>query len=111
MPPTLLKRLLAKEVRVDRSRLLQVFRFLVNNNFLRDFDPDAPKTDRAAARDESENAKPRKKGLDELWMFPWVDDPEQGEAAVKEKLKQLAAEPDATREEDEEDDEGNIVPK
>ena len=65
---TLLRKLLAREVRVDRSRLLQVFRFLVNNDFLRGHDPSRP---------------------GDLWMFPWVDDPVR---SPKETLRALAAE-------------------
>ena len=65
---TLLRKLLAREVRVDRSRLLQVFRFLVNNDFLRGHDPSRP---------------------GDLWMFPWVDNPVR---SPKETLRALAAE-------------------
>ena len=53
---------------MDRSRLLQVFRFLVNNDFLRGHDPSRP---------------------GDLWMFPWVDDPVR---SPKETLRALAAE-------------------
>jgi hypothetical protein len=69
--PTLLKRLFAKEVRVDRSRLLQVFRFLAANDFLR-----GPRTDPGT-----------------LWMFPWSDDPEKpsDESGLKERLRRLNA--------------------
>ena len=66
---SLLKKLFAKEVRVDRSRLLQVFRFLAANDFLR--------TERR---------------LDALWMFPWADDPERDPERDKQRLRELAAE-------------------
>ena len=67
---TLLKKLFAKEVRVDNARLLQVFRFLVANDFLR-----------------------HDKRLDALWVFPWADDPERDpERDTKERLRKLAAE-------------------
>ena len=85
-PPTLLKRLLAREMRADRSRLLQTFRFLVNNDFLRDA---------RAARGEN------------LWMFPWADDPERGDEAARERIRlarESAADDD---EEDDDDDEGD----
>ena len=80
-PPTLLKRLLAREMRADRSRLLQTFRFLVNNDFLRDA---------SAARGEN------------LWMFPWADDPERDDAAARERIR-IARE--SAADEDDEDDE------
>ena len=85
--PTLLKKLFAKEVRVDRSRLTQVFRFLVNNDFLRDFDPSGTDS--------------RKKGLGDLWMFPWVDDPVR---STKAELRKLAAEAAVEPLEDEEEE-------
>ena len=66
---SLLKKLFAKEVRVDRSRLLQVFRFLAANDFLR--------TERR---------------LDALWMFHWADDPERDPERDKQRLRELAAE-------------------
>ena len=81
-PPTLLKRLLAREMRADRSRLLQTFRFLVNNDFLRDA---------SAARGEN------------LWMFPWADDPERDDAAARERIR--IARESAADEDDEEDEE------
>ena len=66
----MLKKLFAKEVRVDNARLLQVFRFLVANDFLR-----------------------HDKRLDALWVFPWADDPERDpERDTKERLRKLAAE-------------------
>ena len=71
---TLLKKLFAKEVRRDKSRLLQVFRFLVSNKFLN-------KCPAGKQWEESSN---------NLVMFPWVDDPEHVDK-VKEKLKVLAA--------------------
>ena len=73
---TLLRKLLAREVRADRSRLLQVFRFLVNNDFLRGHDPSRPGN---------------------LWMFPWVDDPVR---SPKETLRALAAEAERGAERD-----------
>ena len=85
--PTLLKKLFAKEVRVDRSRLTQVFRFLVNNDFLRDFDPSGQDS--------------RKKDLWDLWMFPWVDDPVR---STKAELRKLAAEAAVEPLEDEEEE-------
>ena len=33
-PPTLLQKLLAKDIHTERSHLLQAFRFFVNNDFL-----------------------------------------------------------------------------
>jgi hypothetical protein len=99
-----------------------VFRFLVNNNFLRDFDPgiikgvesDETEIKRKASEGEdggegedkeeegvagadvaSKGEQVRKKGVDDLWMFPWVDDPERGKAAMREKLKKLAQAADA----------------
>ena len=83
---TLLRKLLAREVRADRSRLLQVFRFLVNNDFLRGHDPSRPGN---------------------LWMFPWVDDPvpspkKTPRALAAEEEPSLGEEP--SLEEDEETD-------
>ena len=56
---TLLKKLFAKEVRSDKSRLLQVFRWLTRNDFLKT----ALLAKNVQASDQN------------LWMFPWVDDP------------------------------------
>ena len=51
-PQTLLKKLLHKEIKRDEERLLQLFRFLVNNDFFEG-----------------------SKGCDEpYWMFPWADE-------------------------------------
>ena len=49
---TLLKKLLSKEIETDQSRLLQLFRFFVNNDFF------------VGAKGNTEPC----------WMFPWVDD-------------------------------------
>ena len=132
---------------MDRSRLLQVFRFLVNNDFLKDFDftsggggmaeaahaaaaaataaagavavggggeggdtagADIAGADAAAGGVETEETKmttataTTKKGVSDLWMFPWVDDPEKGGAALKQRLKELAKAPDVQEEEEEE---------
>jgi hypothetical protein len=35
--PTLLQKLLARDIRAEHSRLLQCFRFIVTNNFLLDY--------------------------------------------------------------------------
>lgn len=51
-PQTLLKKLLHKEIRRDEERLLQLFRFFVNNDFF-------------------EGTKGRS---EPYWMFPWVDE-------------------------------------
>ena len=77
---TLLKKLFAKEVRVDRARLLQVFRFLAANDFLR--------------------AETR---LDALWVFPWADDPERDPQREKQRLRKLALEAAEAQEEEEEE--------
>ena len=78
---TLLKKLFAKEVRVDRARLLQVFRFLAANDFLR--------------------AETR---LDALWVFPWADDPERDPQREKQRLRKLALEAAEAQEEEEEEE-------
>ena len=77
---TLLKKLFAKEVRVDRARLLQVFRFLAANDFLR-----------------------TETRLDALWVFPWADDPEKDPERDKDRLRKLASE--AREEQDAEEEE------
>jgi cleavage and polyadenylation specificity factor subunit 4 len=51
-PQTLLKKLLHKEMKRDESKLLQLFRFFVNNDFF------------CGVKGNSEP----------YWMFPWVDD-------------------------------------
>ena len=78
---TLLKKLFAKEVRVDRARLLQVFRFLAASDFLR--------------------AETR---LDALWVFPWADDPERDPQREKQRLRKLALEAAEAQEEEEEEE-------
>ena len=65
-PQTLLKKLLNKEIKRDESRLLQLFRFFVNNDFLSG----------AKGREEP------------FWMFPWVDD-----AVVDKRAATLATLP------------------
>jgi hypothetical protein len=66
---------------VDRARLLQVFRFLAANDFLR--------------------AETR---LDALWVFPWADDPERDPQREKQRLRKLALEAAEAQEEEEEEE-------
>ena len=75
-PQTLLKKLLNKEIKRDESRLLQLFRFFVNNDFLSG----------AKGREEP------------FWMFPWVDD-----AVVDKRAATLATLP-PVEDDPEEDD-------
>ena len=84
-PQTLLKKLLNKEIKRDESRLLQLFRFFVNNDFLSG----------AKGREEP------------FWMFPWVDD-----AVVDKRAATLATLPPV--EDDPEDDDpasAHVVPQ
>ena len=84
-PQTLLKKLLNKEIKRDESRLLQLFRFFVNNDFLSG----------AKGREEP------------FWMFPWVDD-----AVVDKRAATLATLPPV--EDDPEDDDpasAHVVPR
>lgn len=66
-PQTLLKKLLHKEIRRDEERLLQLFRFFVNNDFF-------------------EGTKGRS---EPYWMFPWADESPK----VKDRRAALAALP------------------
>jgi len=75
-PQTLLKKLLNKEIKRDESRLLQLFRFFVNNDFLTG----------AKGRDEP------------FWMFPWVDD-----AVVDKRAATLATLPPVEDDPEDED--------
>lgn len=79
-PQTLLKKLLDKEIRRDEGRLLQLFRFFVNNDFF----------------DDVGSTKP-------LWMFPWVDE----SVKVVDKRAALASLPPV--DDDADEDEGKIA--
>jgi len=75
-PQTLLKKLLDKEIRRDEGRLLQLFRFFVNNDFFAD-----------AGSTKA------------LWMFPWVDE----SVKVVDKRAALASLPPVDDEADEDE--------
>jgi len=75
---TLLRKLLSKEIEADQSRLLQLFRFFVNNDFF------------AGAKGNTESC----------WMFPWVDD-----ARVMDARAELKNLPPVHDDDDDDDDE------
>ena len=79
-PQTLLKKLLDKEIRRDEGRLLQLFRFFVNNDFF---------------ADTGATTAP--------WMFPWVDE----SVKVVDKRAALASLPPV--DDDADADEGKIA--
>jgi|TARA_B110000003_G_scaffold237501_1_gene242645 cleavage and polyadenylation specificity factor subunit 4 len=79
-PQTLLKKLLDKEIKRDEQRLLQLFRFFVNNDFFTGT-----------------------KGVDEpLWMFPWAD---SGKKVIDRRAALASLSPV-----DDEDDEDEVAP-
>ena len=79
-PQTLLKKLLDKEIRRGEGRLLQLFRFFVNNDFF---------------ADTGATTAP--------WMFPWVDE----SVKVVDKRAELASLPPV--DDDADEDEGKIA--
>jgi cleavage and polyadenylation specificity factor subunit 4 len=81
---TLLKKLLSKEIETDQSRLLQLFRFFVNNDFF------------IGAKGNTEAC----------WMFPWVD-----EVKIIDKKMALSTLPPVYDDEDDVDEEEVLAAK